>query len=99
MEKLRRKKLVRRFLWFFLFFFLLMNFVTYLHAYRFTHFSSPSEIRTSYSLTTLQKVQTLFTGVKNPRPENKILPSLPYESIKIKSNKLLDCWLIKVNSA
>ena len=91
--------MIKRFLWFFLFFFLFMNFITYLHAYRFTHFSNPSEIRTSDSLTTLQKLQTLFTGVKNPRPENKILPSLPYKSIKIKSNKLLDCWLIKADSA
>jgi len=50
-------------------------------------------------MTTLQKLQTLFTGVKNPRPESKTRPSLPYQSIKIKSNKLLDSWLIKADSA
>lgn len=94
-----RKKIWKKLLWTFLILFLLLNCITYLHAYRFTHFSASSEPRTTEHISTFEKIKTLFTGVKNPRPENKSSPRQPYQSIKIQSNKLLDCWLIKADGA
>ena len=99
MQKIRRRRIWKKIFWTFLIVFLLLNCITYLHAYRFTHFSDPSEPRTSEHISTIQKIKTLFTGIKNPRPENKTQPQVPYQTIKIKSNKLLDCWYIKADSA
>ena len=99
MQKPRRRKLAIRLLWTFVIFFLLLNLITYIHAYRFTHFSNANEPRTTDKLTTSQKLKLLFTGIKNPRPVNKHLPSFSYQTIKIKSNVMLETWLIKPDSA
>jgi uncharacterized protein len=99
MQNRRKKKIWKRLLWTFLILFVLLNCITYLHAYRFTHFSDSSEQRTSEHISTLEKIKTLFSGIKNPRPVNKYKPSLPYQTIKIQSNKLLDCWQINADSA
>ncbi|RYY00868.1 MAG: alpha/beta hydrolase [Gammaproteobacteria bacterium] len=99
MQNKRRRKIWKKFLCTFIILFILLNCITYLHAYRFTHFSDPSEPRTSEHISTFEKIKTLFTGVKNPRPENRFRPSRPYQIIKIQSNKLLDCWLINADSA
>jgi hypothetical protein len=96
---MRKRKVLKRSLWTIFVLFLFLNFITYLHAYRFTHFSDSSEARTSEHISTSDKIKTLFTGIKNPRPENKTQPQVPYQTIKINSNKLLDCWLIKADSA
>lgn len=60
---------------------LLMNLVAYLHAWNFTHFTS-QENRTPppEELTTLEKINVLFTGVSLPRPENYTIPEVDYES-------------------
>jgi len=99
MQNRKRTKIWKKALWTLLALFVLLNFITYLHAYRFTHFSDPSEPRTSEHISTLEKIKTLFTGIKNPRPENKFTPTRPYQTIKIQSNKLLDCWLINADNA
>jgi uncharacterized protein len=99
MQNKRKKKFQKKLLWTFLILFVLLNCITFLHAYRFTHFSDPSEHRTSENISTLEKIKTLFTGIKNPRPENKSTPAQPYQRIKIQSNKLLDCWLINADDA
>lgn len=70
-----------------------------MHAYKFTHFTNSSIERTSNKLSTLAKLKIIFTGVDNPRPVNKKKPGRPYQTIKIKSNKELECWLIKADSA
>lgn len=99
MQQLKSKKYWKKALWAFAFLFLLLNFIAYLHAYRFTHFSDPSAPRTSEQISTAEKIKTLFTGVKNPRPENKFTPKHPFQTVKIQSNKLLDCWLMNADSA
>lgn len=77
---------------------LLVNVVAFLHAYRFTHFSSAeitrSEVATDISL--IQKLGMLFTGINNPRPQNKTLPSVPYETISLRGTATLEGWLMPV---
>lgn len=94
-----KRKLVRRVLWTLLVLFILANVIAFMHAYKFTHFTNSSVERTSNHLSLAEKLKTVFTGVNNPRPVNKKLPVRPYETIKIKSNKELEAWLIKIDSA
>jgi dipeptidyl aminopeptidase/acylaminoacyl peptidase len=76
--------------------FILMNVVAYFHAYKFTHFDSSITIRTSdpKKLSFAQKIKTIFLGVNNPRPENKSLPDRAYKTIRLKSNKIIECWVV-----
>lgn len=94
-----KRKIIRRILWFLLFLFVLVNVIAYMHAYKFTHFSDPSGKRTDNHLSAIEKLKLAFTGIDNPRPVNKAVPDHPYQTIKIKSNKELECWLIKADSA
>ena len=70
-----------------------------MHAYKFTHFSNSSIERTSNHLSGFKKLKIAFTGVNNPRPINKQQPTRPFETIRIKSNKELECWFIKTDNA
>ena len=94
-----KKKLVRRALGFLFLLFMLANIVAFLHAYKFTHFSTSNIERTSNDLSAIEKFRVAFTGVNNPRPANKKRPGQPYETIIINSNKKLECWLVKTDSA
>jgi uncharacterized protein len=94
-----RRKFLRKLLWFLLSIFILANVVAYIHAYKFTHFTNASIERTSNHLSALEKIKIVFAGVNNPRPVNKRKPNHPYQTIKIKSNKELECWLIKTDSS
>jgi len=90
-----KRKLLRRVLWFLLFLFVAANVIAYMHAYKFTHFAKPSVEKTSAHLSALGKLKIVFTGVNNPRPVNKRLPDRPYQTIRIKSNEELECWMIR----
>jgi uncharacterized protein len=94
-----KRKLIRRVVWLLLILFVLSNGIAYMHAYKFTHFANASIERTTTHLSTPEKLKIAFTGVSNPRPVNKTRPDLPYQTFKIKSNKELECWLIKTNNA
>lgn len=97
---MKRHKLVKRFLWFVLILFVLMNSIAYLHAYKFTHFDkTANKTKLAKNLSFGQKVKALFLGVNNPRPENKKLPDIKFETIKLNSNKLIECWSIKADSS
>lgn len=96
---MKRKKIIRIFLWSLLCAFILMNGIAYMHAYKFTHFTNTALERTPKELSFGQKLKTLFTGINNPRPVNKKVPDKIYETIKIISNVELDCWLIKANNS
>lgn len=77
-----------------------MNIVAIFHAYKFTHFSDEIARKTESpkSLSTGQKLKTLFFGVSNPRPENKTLPKKEFEVVHLKSNKKIECWSIKTEN-
>jgi alpha-beta hydrolase superfamily lysophospholipase len=98
---MRRRKLVRRALWILTVIFTLMNVIAFFQAYKFTHFSSSNTIKTPSpeKLTTIDKVKTIFFGVNNPRPTNSGLPSKYFETVKLKSNKTIECWDIKASGA
>lgn len=75
--------------------FVLLNVVCYIHAYKFTHFSNSSALRTKdpTALSAIEKFKTLLLGVSNPRPVHKSLPTLPYQSVTIHNQ--LGCWYLE----
>lgn len=77
--------------------FLIMNFVASLHAYKFTHFTNDNSEKTKSpdKLTFLEKIETFFLGVNNPKPQNVKFPTQNFEVLKLKSNKEIECWSIK----
>jgi uncharacterized protein len=82
-------------------FFVMMNAVAIFHSYKFTHFvdSNLEKTKDPKRLSTGQKLKTLIFGVSNPRPENRSLPTREYETIKLKSNREIECWSIKTENA
>ncbi len=97
----KMNKYLKRLLLTFLTVFILLNIVAYFHASKFTHFDNSLAPKTKGAkhLSFGQKIETLFLGVNNPRPENKTIPSRTFETIKLKSNKEIECWLIKSDTA
>jgi len=87
--------------WGILIVFILLNIVAYFHAYKFTHFGDNTNIRTRdpKNLSVFKRVKTLIFGIDNPRPTNGQLPSKPYQTICLKSNKTIECWLMKTTNA
>lgn len=77
--------------------FILMNLITFLHAYKFTHFteSNSEKTKSPEKLSLFEKVKTLFLGINNPKPKNKRLPEQQFQTLKLKSNKEIECWFIK----
>ena len=70
-----------------------------MHAYRFTHFSDlrtpRSEVATDLSWS--QKVEMLFTGIRNPRPRNAATPSVPYQTFTLQGTAALESWRIEAD--
>lgn len=98
---MRQRRFIKRCLWVALLLFVLMNGIACLHAYKFTHFDKSAKNKTKHAkdLSFGQKLQTLFSGVNNPRPENKKSPDKEFETIRLNSNKAIECWLIRNDSA
>jgi pimeloyl-ACP methyl ester carboxylesterase len=93
-------KIRRRFLRVVIVLFIIGNIVAFQHAYWFTHFNKDLlERRDPSTLSFAAKVNLMFTGMDIPRPRNINLPTHPYETIKIQSTKLLECWNIKTSGA
>jgi uncharacterized protein len=94
------KKFLKKLGWLTIIVFVLMNFVAYFHAYKFTHFSNSTGAKTkANNLAFGQKVKALVLGINNPRPINLSTPARPFETISLQSNKRIECWLIKADSA
>src|SRR6187402_3430784 len=81
--------------------FVLMNVVAIFHSYKFTHFAENKSEKTNdpKSLSTSQKIKTIVFGISNPRPENKKVPDSEYETIKLKSNREIECWSTKTENS
>ncbi|WP_255463011.1 alpha/beta hydrolase [Flavobacterium sp. LPB0248] len=75
----------------------MINIIAYFHAYKFTHFTKDNseKTKTPDRLTKFEKVKTLFLGVNNPKPKNKKVPNQKYQTLRLKSNKEIECWLIQ----
>ncbi|MNX05278.1 2-succinyl-6-hydroxy-2,4-cyclohexadiene-1-carboxylate synthase [compost metagenome] len=88
---------IKTLLWVLIILFVFANIIAYNQAYQLTHFTTQKVTKTAKpeQLSPAEKIKTLFTGVSNPRPENKKKPDLPYTTIKLQSNKKLECWFIK----
>lgn len=81
--------------------FVIMNTIAFFHAYKFTHFDEAggTRIKDARQLSFTQKLGLVLFGVDNPRPQNKTIPKDRFETIKLKSNKEIECWLIKAEEA
>lgn len=81
--------------------FIIMNSIAFIHAYKFTHFSNNQVEKTKRpeELSSLEKAKIVFFGVNNPKPKNKKFPFQKYQTIKLKSNKEIECWLIKTEKS
>ncbi|MEJ7610880.1 MAG: alpha/beta hydrolase [Ferruginibacter sp.] len=77
-----------------------MNVVAFFHGYKFTHFTDRNVPKTNAKdLSALKKLQIIFFGIDNPRPVNTGFPSQPFQTIKLQSNKIIECWYIKAAQA
>ncbi len=83
------------FKWSILIGFILLNFISYNHAYHFTHFTDTSgQRKRPEQLSIVEKVNILFWGINNPRPKNDHRPSQPYQTVNLDSYEKLEAWLI-----
>ncbi len=79
-----------------------MNVVAFFHAYKFTHFNAEKRTRIKKNESQLSLAETLNAlvfGVNLPRPENTSFPSQQFETVTLQSNKKIECWSIKADSA
>lgn len=78
-----------------------MNVVAIFHSYKFTHFvdSKIEKTKNPNILSTGEKIKTLIFGVSNPRPENSTVPTRDFETVRLKSNKEIECWSIETENA
>lgn len=81
--------------------FIIMNGIAFMHAYKLTHFSSSTATKTKSpdKLNWLEKTETLFLGVSNPRPVNTMTPAQPYSTVYLPGNTKTECWLMKNDTA
>ena len=74
--------------------------VSYVHAYRFTHFAEADVPRTDpEKLTTADKIKLIFTGIQNPRQVDTLLPNTDYQTLFIQGDKRLESWYIPNDSS
>ncbi len=98
---IKKTKFGRWSIWTIVTLFILGNLFAITHAYKFTHFSLNriQKTETPSKLSTKDKIKTLLFGVDNPRPENKTYPRQPHTTIKLKSNKGIECWSINTDNS
>lgn len=90
----------KRVLWLCLVLFFIMNITAFLHAWRFTHFTDghitkPKAEGVGWGL----KIKYAFTGMPNPRPENKTTPSLPFEKVQLNDKYSTAGWWVPCDNA
>lgn len=82
--------------WLFVLVFTLMNIIAIFHSYKFTHFSNSSTPKTKNpeKLSSIEKIEALIFGISNPKPLHKRIPTHKFTTIKLQSNKEIECWYI-----
>lgn len=78
----------------FLAFFFLSNVVAYQHAYKFTHYGEPSGAKRTKldELSGAQKLAVILMGISNPKPQNDSVPHVPYKTVKMGTERVLEGW-------
>lgn len=78
----------------FLAFFFLFNIVAYLHARKFTHYGEPTgQKRTKLDeLSGAEKIGVILMGITNPKPQNDSVPHVPYQTVKLGTERGLEAW-------
>lgn len=81
--------------------FVIVNIIACFHAYKFTHFddSITQKPKEPQELSITGKIKALVFGVSIPRPINNVKPNIPFKEITLKSNRNINCWLIKTDCA
>lgn len=94
-------RFIKKFCWFLLGAFTVLNVFAIFHAYRFTHVSESGEYdaRQPEELSWMEKVEMLVSGPPNHRKPNHQSPKYPFEEVIIKGSQNLHCWYIPVDSA
>lgn len=97
---MKKRKKISQLLWALAAGFILLNIIAIFHAYKFTHFTTETVIKTESpdELTSFDKVRTLLFGINNPRPKNKKMP-IGYSMVTLQSNKKIECWYFKNNKS
>jgi pimeloyl-ACP methyl ester carboxylesterase len=97
---MKRNKLIKTLLWLVLTVFILINAIAFFHAYKFTHFDSSERSKTKDAahLSFVQKMGVVIFGINNPRQQNKTTPKGQFETIRLKSNKEIECWFIRTEA-
>jgi uncharacterized protein len=82
-------------------FFILMNILAAIHAYKFTHFASEAiqKTKSPEKLSIAEKLSALFLGVNNPRPSNAEIPKQEFQAVILQSNVKLACWHVKAQKS
>jgi uncharacterized protein len=98
---MKQKKILKIILWTALYVFILMNVAAFFQSYRFTHYSNTKNDRTqdASKISGIRKLDALILGVHNPRPLDTIKPVQKYSILYLQSNKMIECWSIKRDSA
>ncbi len=102
MQRGRKKKSwLRRMIYLFVFFFVCANGISFMHAYKFTHFTKGTDERlSSTGLTMGETVKALFLGADIPHPENDTEPNVDFETIILENeNGKLHAWWMELDSA
>lgn len=96
-----RKVKIKKLILFLSVIFIIANIIAFIHAYKLTHFTIASAVKTESpdKLSPFKKFTTLLTGVSNPKPLNNNVPRQAYETIYLQSNKQIECWLINKDTA
>ncbi len=72
-----------------------LTIISYLHAHRFTHFSTTTKARTDpENLSMGDKILIAFTGIQNPRQQDLIMPETDYETFFVEGEMKLETWFI-----
>lgn len=97
---MKRNKWLRRVLVTAVVLFVVINTVAAIHAFKLTHYSRDVVQKTEMNDKGLwANFGLALTGVDNPRPENSILPGVPFETVIIESNVNTECWKIESDSS
>lgn len=94
------RRLGKYLLYTFIVVFLLANVMAFFHARKFTHFDREVTQRVDPSTVSfIQKLKIMFTGVSLPRPVTRCEPTRPYKTIILRSNVKIICWEIVADQA